>query len=155
MVDVTITLDKTHGRLSTREPFLLGENEDLRINLVSNLALSNVLINFKNGDTVKQYRVAENPFIVPKEVVKHGRIDCEVNLVACGRVVKTYVVEPIVLYSVKTSLIGHPEFDLLLQHIEAQDAEIQTLKEQLNATKALADRTAHEVADLQRALEDN
>ena len=34
MVDVTITLDKTHGRLSTREPFLLGENEDLRINLV-------------------------------------------------------------------------------------------------------------------------
>ena len=155
MVDVTITLDKTHGRLSTREPFLLGENEDLRMNLVSTLALSNVLINFKNGDTVKQYRVAENPFIVPKEVVKHGRLDCEVNLVACGRVVKTYVVEPIVLYSVKTSLIGHPEFDLLLQHIEAQDAEIQTLKEQLNATKALADRTAQEVADLQRALEDN
>lgn len=155
MVDVTITLDKTHGRLSTREPFLLGENEDLRINLVSTLALSNVLINFKNGDTVKQYRVAENPFIVPKEVVKYGRLDCEVNLVACGRVVKTYVVEPIVLYSVKTSLIGHPEFDLLLQHIEAQDAEIQTLKEQLNATKALADRTAQEVADLQRALEDN
>lgn len=155
MVDITITLDKTHGRLSTREPLLLGENEDLRITLVSNLALSNVLINFKNGDTVKQYRVAENPFIVPKEVVKYGRLDCEVNLVACGRVVKTYVVEPIVLYSVKTSLIGHPEFDLLLQHIEAQDAEIQTLKEQLNATKALADRTAQEVADLQRALEDN
>lgn len=155
MVDVTITLEKTHGRLSTREPFLLGENEDLRINLVSNLALSDVLINFKNGDTVKQYRVAENPFIVPKEVVKHGRLDCEVNLVACGRVVKTYVVEPIVLYSVKTSLIGHPEFDLLLQHIEAQAAEIQTLKEQLNATKALAERAAQEVADLQRAWEDN
>ena len=155
MVDITITLDKTHGRLSTREPFLLGENEDLRITLISNLALSNVLINFKNGDTVKQYRLEQNPFIVPKEVVKHGRLDCEVNLVACGRVVKTYVVEPIVLYSVKTSLIGHPEFDLLLQHIEAQDAEIQTLKEQLNATKALADRTAQEVADLQRALEDN
>ena len=134
---------------------MLGENEDLRINLVSNLALSNVLINFKNGDTVKQYRVAENPFIVPKEVVKHGRLDCEVNLVACGRVVKTYVVEPIVLYSVKTSLIGQPEFDLLLQHIEAQDAEIQTLKEQLNATKARAERAAQEVADLQRALEDN
>ena len=149
MVDVTITLDKTHGRLSTREPFLLGENEDLRINLVSTLALSNVLINFK------QYRVAENPFIVPKEVVKHGRLDCEVNLVACGRVVKTFVVEPIVLYSKEASLVGHPEFDLLLQHIEAQDAEIQTLKEQLNATKALADRTAQEVADLQRALEDN
>ena len=92
---------------------------------------------------------------MPKEVVKHGRLDCEVNLVACGRVVKTYVVEPIVLYSVKTSLIGHPEFDLLLQHIEAQDAEIQTLKEQLNATKALAERAAQEVADLQRALEDN
>lgn len=155
MVDVTITLDKHNGRLSTREPFLLGENEDLKITLVSTLALSNVLINFKNGDTVKQYRVAENPFIVPKEVVKHGRLDCEVNLVACGRVVKTYVVEPIVLYSVKTSLIGHPEFDLLLQHIEAQDAEIQTLKEQLNATKAIADRTSQEVADLQRALEDN
>ena len=134
---------------------MLGENEDLRITLVSTLALSNVLINFKNGDTVKQYRVAENPFIVPKEVVKHGRLDCEVNLVACGRVVKTYVVEPIVLYSVKTSLIGHPEFDLLLQHIEAQDAEIQTLKEQLNATKALAERAAQEVADLQRAVEDN
>ena len=155
MVDLTITLDTTHGRLSTREPFLFGDHEDLRINLVSNLALSNVLITFKNGDTVKQYRVAENPFIVPKEVVKHGRLDCEVNLVACGRVVKTYVVEPIVLYSVKTSLIGHPEFDLLLQHIEAQDAEIQTLKEQLNATKALAERAAQEVADLQRALEDN
>lgn len=155
MVDITITLDKTHGRLSTREPFLLGENEDLRITLVSTLALSNVLINFKNSDTVKQYRVAENPFIVPKEVVKHGRLDCEVNLVACGRVVKTYVVEPIVLYSVKTSLIGHPEFDLLLQHIGAQDAEIQTLKAQLNETKALAERAAQEVADLQRALEDN
>lgn len=155
MVDITITLDKTHGRLSTREPLLLGENEDLRITLVSTLALSNVLINFKNGDTVKQYRVAENPFIVPKEVVKHGRLDCEVNLVACGRVVKTYIVEPIVLYNIDATLIGHPEFDLLLQHIEAQDAEIQTLKEQLNATKALAYRTAQEVADLQRALEDN
>lgn len=155
MVDVTITLDKHNGRLSTREPFLLGENEDLRITLISNLALSNVLINFKNGDSVKQYRLEQNPFIVPKEVVKHGRLDCEVNLVACGRIVKTYIVEPIVLYSVETSFIGHPEFDLLLQRIKAQDAEIQTLKEQLNATKALADRTAQEVADLQRALEDN
>lgn len=155
MVDVTITLDKTHGRLSKREPFLLGENEDLRINLVSTLALSNVLINFKNGDTVKQYRVAENPFIVPKEVVKYGRLDCDVNLCACGRIVKTFIVEPIVLYSKEASLVGHPEFDLLLQHIEAQDAEIQTLKEQLNATKELASNTAQEVADLQRALEDN
>lgn len=131
MVDITITLDKTHGRLSTREPFLLGENEDLRITLISNLALSNVLINFKNGDTVKQYRVSENPFIVPKEVVKHGRLDCEVNLVACGRIVKTYVVEPIVLYSVETSLIGHPEFDLLLQRIGSQSAEIVALKDKL------------------------
>lgn len=155
MVDITITLDKTHGRLSTREPLLLGENEDLRITLVSTLALSNVLINFKNGDTVKQYRVAENPFIVPKEVVQQGVLDCEVNFVAGGRVVKTYIVEPIVLYNIDATLIGHPEFDLLLQHIEAQDAKIQTLKEQLNATKALADRTAQEVADLQRALEDN
>lgn len=132
MVDITITLDKTHGRLSTREPFLLGENEDLRITLISNLALSNVLINFKNGDTVKQYRVSENPFIVPKEVVKHGRLDCEVNLVACGRIVKTYVVEPIVLYSVETSLIGHPEFDLLLQRIASQNTDIAALKEQLS-----------------------
>lgn len=132
MVDITITLDKHNGRLSTREPFLLGENEDLRITLISNLALSNVLINFKNGDTVKQYRVSENPFIVPKEVVKHGRLDCEVNLVACGRIVKTYVVEPIVLYSVETSLIGHPEFDLLLQRIGSQSAEIAALKEQLS-----------------------
>lgn len=132
MVDVTVTLDKHNGRLSTREPFLLGENEDLRITLISNLALSNVLINFKNGDTVKQYRVSENPFIVPKEVVKHGRLDCEVNLVACGRIVKTYVVEPIVLYSVETSLIGHPEFDLLLQRIGSQSAEIVALKEQLS-----------------------
>lgn len=155
MVDVTVTLDKHNGRLSTREPFLLGENEDLRITLVSTLTLSNVLINFKNGDTVKQYRVSENPFIVPKEVVKHGRLNCEVNLVACGRVVKTYVVEPIVLYSVKTSLIGHPEFDLLLQRIESQSTEIAALKAQLNATKEVADRTAQEVADLQRALEDN
>lgn len=132
MVDITITLDKTHGRLSTREPFLLGENEDLRITLISNLALSNVVINFKNGDTVKQYRLEQNPFIVPKEVVKHGRLDCEVNLVACGRIVKTYVVEPIVLYSVETSLIGHPEFDLLLQRIGSQSAEIAALKEQLS-----------------------
>lgn len=155
MVDVTITLDKHNGRLSTREPFLLGENEDLRITLISNLALSNVLINFKNGDTVKQYRLEQNPFIVPKEVVKHGRLDCEVNLVACGRIVKTYVVEPIVLYSVKTSLIGHPEFDLLLQRVESQSTEIAALKAQLNATKEVADRTAQEVADLQRALEDN
>ena len=76
-------------------------------------------------------------------------------LVSERRIVKTFVVEPIVLYSKEASLVGHPEFDLLLQHIEAQDAEIQTLKEQLNATKALADRTAQEVADLQRALEDN
>lgn len=132
MVDVTVTLDKHNGRLSTREPFLLGENEDLRITLISNLALSNVLINFKNGDTVKQYRVAENPFIVPKEVVKHGRLDCEVNLVAGGRIVKTYVVEPIVLYSVETSLIGHPEFDLLLQRIASQNTDIAALKEQLS-----------------------
>lgn len=132
MVDITITLDKTHGRLSTREPFLLGENEDLRITLISNLALSNVLINFKNGDTVKQYRLEQNPFIVPKEVVKHGRLDCEVNFVAGGRVVKTYVVEPIVLYSVETSLIGHPEFDLLLQRIGSQSAELAALKEQLS-----------------------
>lgn len=155
MVDVTVTLDKHNGRLSTREPFLLGENEDLRITLISNLALSNVLINFKNGDTVKQYRVSENPFIVPKEVVKHGRLDCEVNLVACGRIVKTYVVEPIVLYSVETSLIGHPEFDLLLQRIYSQSTEIAALKEQLNATKEVAENTSQEVADLQRALEDN
>lgn len=132
MVDITITLDKHNGRLSTREPFLLGENEDLRITLISNLALSNVLINFKNGDTVKQYRLEQNPFIVPKEVVKHGRLDCEVNFVAGGRVVKTYVVEPIVLYSVETSLIGHPEFDLLLQRIGSQSAEIAALKEQLS-----------------------
>lgn len=132
MVDITITLDKTHGRLSTREPLLLGENEDLRITLISNLALSNVLINFKNGDTVKQYRVSENPFIVPKEVVKHGVLDCEVNFVAGGRVVKTYVVEPIVLYSVETSLIGHPEFDLLLQRIESQSTEIAALKDKLS-----------------------
>lgn len=155
MVDVTVTLDKHNGRLSTREPFLLGENEDLRITLISNLALSNVLINFKNGDTVKQYRLEQNPFIVPKEVVKHGRLDCEVNLVACGRIVKTYVVEPIVLYSIKTSLIGHPEFDLLLQRVESQNTEIAALKAQLNATKEVADRTAQEVTDLQRALEDN
>lgn len=155
MVDITITLDKTHGRLSTREPFLLGENEDLRITLISNLALSNVLINFKNGDTVKQYHVAENPFIVPKDVVKHGRLDCEVNLVACGRIVKTYVVEPIVLYSVETSLIGHPEFDLLLQRIYSQSTEIAALKEQLNTTQEVAETTSQEVADLQRALEDN
>lgn len=155
MVDVTVTLDKYNGRLSTREPFLLGENEDLRITLISNFALSNVLITFKNGGIIKQYRLEKNPLIVPKEVVKHGRLDCEVNLVACGRVVKTYIVEPIVLYSVESSLIGHPELDLLLQRIESQSTEIAALKAQLNSTKALAERTAQEVADLQRALEDN
>lgn len=131
MVDTTITLDKTHGRLSTREPLLLGENEDLRITLVSNLALSNVLINFKNGDTVKQYRVAENPFIVPKEVVQQGVLDCEVNFVAGGRVVKTYIVEPIVLYNIDAMLIGHPEFDLLKLMLANQANEIAELKNKL------------------------
>lgn len=131
MVDITITLDKTHGRLSTREPLLLGENEDLRINLVSDLQLSNALINFKNGDTVKQYRVAENPFIVPKEVVKHGKLDCEVNFCASGRVVKTYIVEPIVLYNIDATLIGHPEFDLLKLMLANQANEIAELKYKL------------------------
>lgn len=155
MIDITITLDKTHGRLSTREPFLLGENEGLRITLVSDLVLSNVLINFKNGNAVKQYRVSENQFIVPKEVVKHGRLDCEINFYACGRIVKTFIVEPIVLYSAEASFVGHPEFDLLIQHITAQDAEIKALKEQLGEAKELIERSAQEVADLQRALEDN
>lgn len=131
MVDITITLDKTHGRLSTREPLLLGENEDLRMNLVSTLALSNVLINFKNGDTVKQYRVAENPFIVPKEVVRQGVLDCEVNFVAGGRVVKTYIVESIVLYNIDATLIGHPEFDLLKLMLANQANEIAELKYKL------------------------
>ena len=142
MVNVTVTLDKTSGRLSHREPFLLGENEDLMLQLKSNFTLDNVLVNFKNGDTTMQYRVGCNPFVVPKQVVKHGVLDCEVNLVAGGRVVKTYVVEPIVLYSVGATFVGHPEFDLLKVTLANQATEIKELKDKLNKLTELESRVA-------------
>lgn len=142
MVNVTVTLDKTSGRLSHREPFLLGENEDLMLQLKSNFTLDNVLVNFKNGDTIKQYRLESNPFIVPKEVVKHGVLDCEVNLVAGGRVVKTYIVEPIVLYSVGATFVGHPEFDLLKLTLANQATEIKELRDKLNKVTDIEKRVA-------------
>lgn len=142
MVNVTVTLDKTSGRLSQREPFLLGENEELKMQLKSNFTLDNVLVNFKNGNTIKQYRLESNPFIVPKEVVKHGVLDCEVNLVAGGRVVKTYVVEPIVLTYIGATFVGHPEFDLLKLTLANQANEIKELRDKLNKVTDIEKRVA-------------
>jgi len=150
MVDITVTLDKTSGRLSQREPFLLGENEELKMQLKSDFTLDNVLVNFKNGDAIKQYRLEENPFTVPKEVVKHGVLDCEVNLVACGRIVKTYVVEPIVLYCLGATLVGHPEFDLLKATLASQATEIEELRDKLDNITNLESR----ISDLEAKNEE-
>ncbi|MGN0743908.1 MAG: hypothetical protein ACI4MZ_01350 [Christensenellales bacterium] len=141
-MEIQITLDKHSGRLSKREPFLLAENEDVLISVKSNISLKNVIINFKNGDDMAQTKLEDCRCVVPKKVVKPGVLDCEVNLCARGNIVKTYIVEPIVLYSVPPNFEGHPEFDLLKIKVAKFIALVNELLELKDQVSALENRVA-------------
>ncbi len=152
-MDIEVKLDRLNGRLSTREPFLLSENEEATMKLDTDYLLNDAVVNFENGGVTEQVRIKKNPFVIPSKVVKAGVLNAEVNLCAHGRVVKTFRVEPIVFYSAPPTLIGHPEFDDLKAENALLKAELKELKETIRVQENKIQELKTDVYNIQIALE--
>ena len=144
-MEITVALEQLSGRLSSREPFLLGENDEVLMKLDTDYLLNDALVNFENGGETAKVRITKNPFVIPKKVVRAGVLNAEVCLCAHGRIVKTYRVEPIVFYSEPPTLVGHPEFD----ELKAENAK---MKEEIIDLKKTLEAQANKLQDLKDAV---
>ena len=77
-MEITVALEQLSGRLSSREPFLLGENDEVLMKLDTDYLLNDALVNFENGGETAQVRITKNPFVIPIKVVRAGVLNAEV-----------------------------------------------------------------------------
>lgn len=155
-MNIKVKLDRLYGRLSTREPFLLAEGENLTVEFKSDYELTGAIVNLENGKKNAQVKLNGTTFDVPQSLIMAGSLYMDVNLYAYGRIVKTFVVEPIVLTSASPTLKGHPELELIKETLSKQEEIIEDLQknitelnERINEFQSLRE----EISNLWQAVE--
>lgn len=149
-MNIKITLDKHYGRLSQREPFSLAKDEDVTLNFEADYLLANAIVNLSNGAERAQVRLTSNSLIVPKNVAKGGTLNIVVHLCSNGRVVYSFIVEPIVLCEISTGFEGHPEFEEIKASVESLCETVQ----EMSKAVAKIDECIARIADLEAKNEE-
>jgi|AGTN01.1.fsa_nt_gi hypothetical protein len=158
-----INLQRSHGRLSSREPFIVTEDENLILDFVSDYKLDDLIITLKSpygGPT--QYRARSPAFTVPRELYKAGELSVSVAVLARGEVVKEFTVEPILIREIPAGFEGMPEFEALclnLRKYAETAAAVLALAEKLDLTfktaaagKTLGEANADGIAKIAKIL---
>lgn len=153
-MEFTIKLLGAKGRLSTREPFLLADNE----------ALSAVLECELQGDYIttlvcdkKRVALKGKAFEIPRDFLHAGSIEAQTSLYSRGVCVKSWTIEPIAIQEANEGFQGFPELDNLrtrLSALETLTSDYATLKQNVAKLTVLCKTNAEAIKELAEALKE-
>lgn len=124
-MELIINLIASHGRLSSREPFLLADNEQLKIKLATDYAAV-MLVSMRNGGASAKV-TTNGEFEVPPEVLKGGSLEMVVTVYANGVIAKQWNVEPITIIEHNEGFESFPLIDSLTAKVEELTAKCTEL----------------------------
>lgn len=156
-MNITLKLIASHGRLSTREPFYVADNEQLVLQLDTEYDLSEFIVDMRNGITKTKLRQNSKTIQVPRELIKAGQLELVVSKYAGGKLAKKWNVEPITIIEEDEGFIAYA----LIDEIERQTAEaldyakrVPELAEQIKTLTALCNTNANAVKQLVEILKE-
>lgn len=98
---VQIKLEKSFGRLVEKSPFLLVDNEKMTLEFISDIALTDCVIEMRNGEQYSKLRARNVRTVeVPKELCAVGELKIVIAVMVQGVAVKKWSVEPITIAAV-------------------------------------------------------
>lgn len=143
-----IRLEAKEGRLLSREPFLVAENETLTLEITS-IQSPVLLVLLKNGEE-KARLTCSDTVEVPKRLLKEGMLEIEVALYRDGVLHRSWQVEPIRIIKHEASFLFNPvleEFITRLEKLNELEAKYNALQERVTAMESELNEVAELVYD--------
>lgn len=155
-MNIKVKLVASFGRLSTREPFLIAENESL--NLTFETAVEpDFVLSVKNGKKRKEYR-AQRSFEVPRDFLFGGRLEIVVSQYVGGTKANSWTVEPITLIETEAGFEAYAviyDLEKRLTAIEAQLSDYAVLQQKILTLTKLCRDNAEATSEIIKIIKEN
>lgn len=145
----TIILESRTGRLSNREPFLLADNEDFKVEVQSDYN-SNLLLSLKNGTETATLN-GRGVFDIPANLITDGVLEIEACIYIDGALFKSWQVESIRIIKHKAEYLFNPvleEFMERLKKLDELEQRLSVLQERYSAMEKELDYVSEIATDV-------
>lgn len=155
-MNITVKLVSGFGKLSTREPFLIAENDNLILSFETAVE-PDFILSVKNGKKRKELR-AQKSFEVPREFLFGGRLDIVVSQYVGGTLANSWTVEPITLVDTAAGFEAYATIDTLEKRIttlETRLADYSHLQKKVSTLTSLCRDNASALSEITQILKEN
>ena len=152
---IDINLNYGYGRLSVREPFLIARDGTVLLQFNSDYALRDYIIAFASDTGEKYSERLQNTsqVVIPPQFVRAGTLSVELSLIVKEKVVKKWIIEPIVFREGEAGFYGFSELEDIKKRLKAVEEFATSIMANVYELATIQATHSENIRDLYNSIE--